>query len=231
MKKRQLNTPFFVMNPKSYLYGDELIKLAKSCDSLSEKYGIDFLFTAQHADLYRLRNETKNLIVTAQHMDGHMAGAGMGKILPESIKTAGAEATFLNHAEHPMTTGELTKAINRADELGILTIVCANSVKEAEMIAALEPDVVVCEPTELIGTGKSSDVSYMKATNSAIRRKNPNIFILQAAGISSAADIQKALESGADASGGTSGIVAADDPVCVVDEMLQVMYQWKASNK
>lgn len=227
MEKVKLRTPFFVVNPKAYLWGDEFLNFAKACDELAGNYDVDCLFTAQHVDLYRLASETQHLIVTAQHMDGMSAGAGMGHILPEGLQAAGVRATFLNHAEHPISTEELTKSIIRADALGLLTIVCANSMKEARAVAALAPDVIVCEPTELIGTGKSSDLAYMKATNQAIREMNPDIYILQAAGISSGQDVKKALESGADASGGTSGIVAARDPLAVVEEMLQVIVDWR----
>ena len=34
-----------------------------------------------------------------------------------------------------MTVNELTKAVKRADELGILTIVCADSIAEAQAVA------------------------------------------------------------------------------------------------
>lgn len=41
--------------------------------------------------------------------------------------------------------------------------------KEALLIATLKPDILLCEPTELIGTGTVSDKSYIEATNNAIR--------------------------------------------------------------
>lgn len=63
----------------------------------------------------------------------------MGYVLPEAVAEAGTEATFLNHAEHPMTLQELTKAIQRSNELGLLTIVCANSLTEARAAASLNP--------------------------------------------------------------------------------------------
>lgn len=225
--KVKIKPPFLVVNPKAYLWGEEVIEFAKKCDCLSEKYGIDFLFTAQHIDLSAIASVTKHLIVTAQHMDGITPGRGMGKILPEGLKEAGVKATFLNHAEHPLSTEALSTAVARADELGILTILCANSIKEVQAVAALKPDIIVCEPTDLIGKGEASDFSYMKTTNETIRAINPEIYILQAAGISSGKDVEKALRSGADASGGTSGIVAAENPIAVVEEMLQTMAEWR----
>ena len=35
MQKRTLRAPFFVVNPKAYLYGDQALALAKVADELS----------------------------------------------------------------------------------------------------------------------------------------------------------------------------------------------------
>ncbi|MDH6364240.1 triosephosphate isomerase [Enterococcus sp. PF1-24] len=228
---RKPRAPFFVVNPKAYLYGKQSLDLALYADKLAAEYDIDIIFTVQHADAYRVSQATNNLFVCAQHMDGIVSGRGMGHILPESLVEAGIAATFLNHAEHPQTLEELVKAIKRAREVGILTIACANSIAEAQSIALLGPDIMVCEPTELIGTGKVSDVSYMKSTNQAVKDINSDVMVLQAAGISTVADVLQALNSGAEATGGTSGIVAADNPKKILTEMIQAVAQWKKENK
>ena len=142
MEKRKIRTPFFSVNPKAYIYGDASVALAKFTDQMAEKYDIDVFYTGQHVDLARIKNETKHVIVTAQNMDGLVPGRGMGHILPEALKAAGVEAVFLNHAEHPLTVNQLAQAISRADELGILTIVCADTAEEAKAIAQLKPDVL-----------------------------------------------------------------------------------------
>ena len=156
MEKATLRTPFFVVNPKSYLYGDDILALAKKTDELAEKYDFDVLFTAQLIDLPRIIAECPHLIPCAQHMESLKPGRGMGRVLPEALAAAGVRATFLNHAENPLTAHELAAAIARADEVGILTVVCADSVEEGEWIAALGPDVMVCELTGLIGTGRAA---------------------------------------------------------------------------
>ena len=223
MEKRSLRSPFFVVNPKAFLYGEAAVALAKHADALAGQYGFDILFTAQHVDLVSIKQATKNLIVTAQHMDGLKPGSGMGHILPDALKAAGVEAVFLNHAEHPMSTSALAKAMARADELGILTIVCADTVEEAKAIAMLRPDVMVCEPTSLIGTGKVSDRSYMTSTNEAVKSVSPTTRVLQAAGISNCQNVYDAIMSGADGTGGTSGIVAAKDPFATLTEMIEAL--------
>ncbi|MEG0239836.1 triose-phosphate isomerase [Anaerorhabdus sp.] len=223
MSKVQLRRPFFVINPKSYLYGDKVLELAKYADKLAIQYDFDVLFTAQHADLRLLSENTEKLIVIAQHMDGIKAGKGMGHILPEGCIAAGAKGSFLNHAEHPMTMHELAMAMHRLDELDLLTIVCADSVEEAKAIAKLNPDVMVCEPTSLIGTGQVSDENYMKSTNEAVKSVSSNTKVLQAAGISTGQNVYDAIVIGADGTGGTSGIVAAKDPLKTLDEMFEAL--------
>ena len=219
--KRSVRTPFFVVNPKSYLYGTGSLELARAADKLAEEYDVDIFFTAQAVDLPTIRSETKHLIITAQHMDGIVPGRGMGRILPEALTAAGVEAVFLNHAENPMTISQLAASMARADELGLLTIVCADTLAEAEAIAAFGPDIMVCEPTDLIGTGKISGGDYMRQTNEAVRAISPHTLVLQAAGISTGEDVYQAILSGADGTGATSGIVTAKEPVAAMTAMIQ----------
>lgn len=219
----KIKTPFFMVNPKSYLYGNQLLKLALETDKIAKNCDFSVFFTAPFVDLRMITENTQNLIVTAQHMDSLKPGRGMGYIVPEAIAEAGAKAVFLNHAEHSLTLSELVKVIDRAKENKIYTIVCADSVKEAKAIAMLKPDILLCEPTELIGTGNISDKSYIEATNKAIYEIDPNILIMQAAGISTGKDVYETIISGADGTGCTSGIVCANNPEKKVEEMLNAI--------
>ena len=223
MEKVQLRTPFFVVNPKSYLYGEEILKLAKYTDQLAEKYDFDVLFTAQLIDLPHIIDECPHLIPCAQNMESLKPGRGMGHVLPEALAAAGVKATFLNHAENPATAHGLAATIARANELGILTVVCADSVEEGEWIAGLEPDVMVCELTSLIGTGQVAGEDYMRGSTEAVKRVSPSTKVLQAAGISSGQNVYDAIRYGADGTGGTSGIVAAADPFATLDEMFEAL--------
>ncbi|MBT9779558.1 triose-phosphate isomerase [Clostridium sp. MCC353] len=223
MEKKKIRRPFFVVNPKAYIYGEESVRLAEYADQLAKKYDVDIFFTGQLVDLPSVKRETECVIVTAQHMDGLVPGRGMGHVLPEALAGTGVEAVFLNHAEHAMSTSQLEKAISRADELGILTIVCADSEKEARALAGFHPDIMVCEPTSLIGTGKVSGSGYMEATGQAVKEVSPDTLVLQAAGISKGDDVYQAIMTGADGTGATSGIVAAEDPYQALKEMIEAL--------
>ena len=118
-------------------------------------------------------------------MDPIEPGKGQGSILAEALKDAGADCAMLNHAERPMTLNALVRSVERAREVGLLSVVCADSCKEAAMLAMLAPDILVVEPTELIGTGVTSDEALVRASTEAVKAVNPEIQVLQGAGISS----------------------------------------------
>ncbi|WP_372933683.1 triose-phosphate isomerase, partial [Mariniphaga sediminis] len=158
-----------------------------------------------------------------QHMDPLPVGRGLGSVLPEAVKAAGAVGVMLNHAERPMTVSDLNKAIKRADEVGLVSIVCADTIEEAEAIARFSPNIIVAEPTELIGTGQPSDRKYIMETTAAIKKVNPEIQVLQGAGISNGQDVYNVIKAGADATGTTSGIMKAKDPEAMLDEMIRAV--------
>jgi len=215
--------PFFEIGPKAYLYGDAMLKLAKAADKASEKYDVRIILTPQYTDIRMLAQETKNLLIFAQHMDPLPVGRGLGSVLPEAVKAAGATGVMLNHAEKPMTIADLYKAIKRADEIGLATIVCADTIDEAVAIAHFNPNIIVAEPTELIGTGQPSDEEYILETTKAIKAVNPEIQVLQGAGISNGKDVYNVIKAGVEATGTTSGIMKAADPEAMLDEMIRAV--------
>ncbi|HHU25540.1 MAG TPA: triose-phosphate isomerase [Bacteroidales bacterium] len=218
-----IEPPFFEIGPKAFFYGERMLKLAKAADKASVEYDVRIILTPQPTDIYLLAQETEHVHIFAQHMDPITIGRGNGFILPEAVKAAGATGVILNHAEKPMTMSDLYKAIRRADEVGLITLVCADSIKEAEAIAHFAPNIIVAEPTELIGTGQTSDEEYVVATTSAIKKINPEIQVLQAAGISNGQDVYKVIKAGADATGTTSGIMLAKDPEAMLNEMMSAL--------
>ncbi len=211
MSKPRLRGPFLSVNPKAYLGGAETLRLARIADELAGRLDIDILFTAQHVDLRMVAAETSHLLVAAQHMDPITPGRGMGFILPESLVEAGVGAVVLNHAEHPLTVAALDATLRRADEVGLLTVVCADSPAQCRAIAQLGPNVMICEPTALIGTGQVDGGEYTRASIRAVKAIDESILVISAAGVTTGADITRLLRLGADASGGTSAIVGAPD--------------------
>ena len=93
------------------------------------------------------------------------------------------------------------------------------------MISLLHPDIIVVEPSELIGTGMTSDDKLVSASNQAVRDIDPRILILQGAGISTPEDVYRIIYAGADATGSSSAVCKAKDPGRMLKEMLRAAAQ------
>ena len=197
-----------------------MLKLAKVIDKTAMKYDADIIVTPQYTDISLLANNTERIFVFAQHMDPLYPGRGLGSVLPEAVKAAGAVGVMLNHAEKPLSPEVLEQTIKRADEVGLGTIVCADTVEDVKNIAKMAPNIIVAEPTELIGTGTTSDSSYVTETIKTVEAINPDIMVLQGAGISNGQDVYNTIKLGAQATGTTSGIMKSDRPYEMVEEMI-----------
>lgn len=219
----KIKPPFLEIGPKAYLYGEEMLALAKAIDAVAIKYDVDIIVTPQYTDIRLLAENTERILIFAQHMDCLPVGRGLGSVLPEAVKAAGAVGVMLNHAEKPLTQDILQQTICRADEVGLGTIVCADSVEEVGAVAKMGPNLIVAEPTELIGTGQASDMDYVKQTIETVRTINPDIMVLQGAGISNGQDVYNVIKAGAQATGSTSGIIKAADPAAMTEEMIAAL--------
>lgn len=215
-----IKPPFFEVGPKAYLYGEGMLKLAKVIDQTAMKYDVDIIVTPQYTDIKLLADNTERIFVFAQHMDYLPIGRGLGSVLPEAVKAAGATGVMLNHAEKPLSMEDIRKTIARADEVGLGTIVCANTVEDVKEIAQMGPNLIVAEPTDLIGTGQTSNSNYVLDTIRTVQKINPEIMVLQGAGISNGQDVYNMIKLGAQATGSTSGIIKAADPYAMVEEMI-----------
>ena len=122
--------------------------------------------------------------------------------------------------ENPSDLSYEKGATKRAEEVGLTTIVCADSEEEAAKIATLNPDIIVAEPSALIGTGVSVGPEYVEAATRCVKDVNPDILVLTAAGIAGGEDVYNTIIAGADATGSSSGVAKAADRSAMVDEMI-----------
>lgn len=220
--KRKIRTPYFEIGTKNYIYGDKVLEYAKAADAAAKKYDIDVLFITPAVEIRQVVENTKNLIVLAPYMDTLRPGRGMADILPEALKAAGAEGVVVNHCEKPMSLSQIKATIDRANELDMLVFACADTVAETRAIAELHPDIINPEPSELIGgtSNEVSDMGYVKEVISEIRKIDENILIEQAAGITNGDQVYDFIMAGSEAAGAASGIMNADDPIAMIDEMI-----------
>ncbi len=229
----EITPPFFEIGPKAYLFGDEILALAQHADAMSRKYGVQTILTPQYVDIRAVACKMENVLVFAQHMDYLRIGRGIGSVLPEAVKAAGASGVLLNHAEKKLSRGDLERTVKRADEVGLATMVCADHIDEARAIARLRPNIIIAEAPELIGVGKrgDNDREVISTINHAIWEIDPEIRVLHGAGISSGQDVYGIIAAGAQGTGSTSGIIKARDPLAMTEEMLRsVRMAWDATH-
>jgi triosephosphate isomerase (TIM) len=218
--KTKIRTPFFETSVKNYIYGDNVIEYAKVADAASKEYDIDVLFVAPYTEIRRVSESTDRLIVLAPYMDAIKPGRGIADVLPEAVKAAGAQGVMINHSERPMTLSAIKKTIDRANELDLLTFVCADTIVEAKALALLHPDILNPEPTELIGSGNVSDMGYVKEVIKVVKSIDPSIMVEQAAGITTAQQVYDFIMAGSEAAGSASGILFSENPYSLLNEMV-----------
>jgi len=218
--KRTIREPFFEVGIKNYIYGDDVLELAKVAESASEKYDVDVLFVTPYADIRRVAEQCKKLIILAPYMDVLRPGRGMADVLPESIRAAGAHGVVVNHCERPMALSSVRQTIERANELDMISFACSDTIAETQAIAHLRPDIMNPEPTELIGKGVASDMDFILASIKAVKEICPDVLVEIAAGITSGEQVYQAIYAGAEGAGAASGIVNAKDPFATLEEMV-----------
>lgn len=215
--------PFFEIGPKAYLYGRDALALARHADAMSKKYDVQIIFTPQYVDIPLLAREMERVLVFAQHMDSLEIGRGIGSVLPEAVKAAGAAGVLLNHVEKRLTMDELQRTMKRADGVGLATMVCADNLEDAVVIAKMQPNIIIAESPHLIGVGKrgADDQRVIEEINRAVWNINPEIRMLHGAGISCGRDVYDVVAAGAQGAGSTSGIIKAKDPFAMLEEMIR----------
>jgi triosephosphate isomerase len=219
--KIEIRPPFFETSVKNYIYGDAVLEYAIAANTASKEYDIDVLFVAPYTEIRRVRENTDKLIVLAPYMDAIRPGRGIADVLPEALKAAGAQGVVLNHSERPMSLNAIKKTIDRANELDLVTFVCADTIAEAQALAMLHPDIINPEPSELIGSGTVSDIGYVRRVVRAVKVIDQSILVEQAAGINTAQQVYDFIIEGSDAAGSSSGILTSPNPNSLLNEMVR----------
>jgi len=226
----RLQPPIFLLNLKAYMWGREVVEFAKSVEKISKEIEMSFIIAPQVIDVYRVA-EAVDLPVFSPTIDPISPGRGVGKILPEAIKEAGACGVLINHSENERTLREIRQCILKAHELDLLTLVCADSPESAAAVTLLGADLVLPEPPELIGTlrsvGREMSRFLIDSVNK-VKQINSRTFVLAGAGIASPEDAAQVIQLGADGLGASRIIYEAKDRVKFVRETaLAMLREWE----
>lgn len=214
-----MNLPIIIVNFKTYesATGQKALELAKIHERVAQETGVSMGVCVQPTDL-KMIADAVSIPVFAQHIDPVSYGSSTGHIMPEAIKEAGAYGTLLNHAERQISMEVLEASINRAKELGLYTVVCANTPEAGVEIAKLGPDLIAVEPPDLIG----GDVSVSSAEPEIITKACELIGgdkLLVGAGVKTGEDVKTCIELGSCGVLLASGVTKADDPEAVLKDL------------
>lgn len=205
--------------------GHKAIEFARIAERVNEKTGISIAIAPQTIDLATVTVSSETPVF-AQHIDSVYYGKYTGHILPETVAEAGAYGTLLNHSEHQIPMEQIEATLNRAREVDLVTVVCADTVETAKRIALLGPDAIAIEPPELIGSGISVSTAQPEIVSgsvTAVKNINSDVKVLCGAGITNGEDASAALDLGAKGILVASGVVKAADPYKALLELARAM--------
>jgi triosephosphate isomerase len=213
-------TPLFSIVPKNYLYGQKLLDFALIADEIAEKYNIPLIFAPPLLQLKEVASLTKHLQIYAPHVDSIGVGRYLAATLAEAVVDAKAVGTLLNHAEKPLDDYQLETTMKRCHEVKLKTMVYVASTKEALKVANLKPTIIVIEPTDVIGTGKTGDIALAKETLVAVKDFDDSIIVAYGGGISNGDDVYEVIKAGFDLTGSSSALALSTNKKLLLEEMV-----------
>lgn len=221
-----MSTPIFALNYKTYntSIGDKAVEIARTVERLSIEYNVQGIVAVPLTMIHRVASSTRGeVLVLAQHVDPISPGRGTGYSTVEMIEEAGAKGSILNHSEHPLSLPDLSLAVKKLSEKGLVSLVCADTPQAAQAVAAFSPSIIAVEPPELIGTGISVTRARPEVVTESIgvlrsKAGYPGP-ILVGAGVSTRDDVAKSLELGAQGVLLASAVMKAPDPVTKLEEL------------
>jgi triosephosphate isomerase len=222
-----MKLPLILINFKTYLesLGENAIKLAKICESISKEQEVNISIAPEFFDLSKVISEVK-IPVFAQHIDPIERGEKYtGHVVAENLKKIGATGTLINHSEKRLELKEIEKCVEVAKKSGLIPICCSESPAKSREIAKFGPDFIAIEPPELIGSGIAVSEAKPEVVSrgvEVIHEINKNIKVLCGAGISKGEDVKKALELGTVGVLVASAVVKARNPGDILEEMAKV---------
>lgn len=223
----KLKLPTILVNFKCYVEatGKQALRLAEIAGEISEETGVTLAVAPQFTDLPAVVQRSR-IPVFSQHIDPVKPGSFTGHVLAEAVREAGAWGSLINHSERRLPLEDVKTCVGRAGEVGLTTVVCADTPQACGKIAAFNPDIIAIEPPELIGTGipvSKAKPEVVTGALKAVEAVNPAVPVLCGAGITVGADVEAALKLGTKGVLLASGVVKAPEPRRVLAKMAEAV--------
>ncbi|EGQ43888.1 MAG: triosephosphate isomerase [Candidatus Nanosalina sp. J07AB43] len=208
-----------IVNFKAYrqALGHKAEKMAKKCREASKETGERVIACPQPQDIPRVASTGTETI--AQHVSYKGTGSNTGRISATGIKNAGASGTLVNHSERRLSPENVRKTVQKCEDIGLMTIVCAKDAEEVKKFNSYNPDFISIEPPELIGGQKPVSKSKPDLIQQAVENTDGSTETLTGAGIKTREDVQKAIELGCSGILVASGVIKSEKPKQKIKEL------------
>ena len=212
--------PQIVVNAKAYAEATgaaNSLALAKACAKLAAD--VPLALAPPLAELAALARGKAKVPLYGQHCDPHQPGAATGWVTAEALAAAGALGSLVNHAEHKVPHPQVEATVARLHATDLVSLLCADSLGEARLLAAFKPTMVAIEPPQLIGGDISvttADPGIIRDAVKAVKAVSPRTKVLCGAGVKTGDDVAMALRLGAHGVLLASGVVKAKDPLAAL---------------
>ncbi|VVB66097.1 Triosephosphate isomerase [Candidatus Gugararchaeum adminiculabundum] len=196
------------------------LNLALIAAEVAHETGARIVICPQTVDLAAVC-KIKGIDVFAQHVDANKQGAFTGSTTVEAIKSAGAKGSLINHAEKKQPHNLVKEAIDKMRALQLESLACSADIEESKILAGFRPNFVAVEPPELIGSGISVSSAKPEVVTGSVKavKQVADVAVLCGAGISTGADVKKAIELGTCGVLLASAYVKAKDPKALLRDM------------
>lgn len=219
-----LGSPLFLLNLKSYpgCVGEGARRLGELLQQVGQESGVAVAIAPAPADLALLARAL-SIPVLAQHIDPLPPGARTGYLVPEAAVASGVRGSLVNHSEHRLPYEVVGATVSRLADTGLVPVVCARDVSESARLAAFRPPYLAVEPPELIGGDRAVSTAAPEVVSGsveAVRRASATTRVLCGAGIHDRADVEAAIDLGAQGVLVASAVTRASDPAAALWELL-----------
>ncbi|MFV1917109.1 MAG: triose-phosphate isomerase [Patescibacteria group bacterium] len=199
--------------------GKSAVSLAQTIKDVAENTRIEIISCPQAVDLKEVVEVSKHP-PWVQHVDPVERGRATGWIPAEIAKEKGAEGALLNHSEHKLSVGQLGETLQRCKNVGLQTLVFADSVEEAKVVAKFKPDYIGYEPPELVGSKTTSVAQSKPDVIEKVVKAVLRIPIIVGAGVKGKSDVEVGLKRGAKGVALASALVKATNPKNVLEDLV-----------
>lgn len=207
-----MKLPAIIVNFKAYeaATGPAAVVLARLHGAVLDGTGASIGVAVNPLDVGAVLKEFKGPVF-AQHVDPVDFGGRTGHVPAIVAKKAGLYGTLLNHAERKLSSEVLEQTIRACREVGLYTIVCAESPEKVAEIVGYGPDAIAYEPPDLIGGAVSVSSAQPDIIANVVEIAG-SVPLLVGAGVKNENDVRVALSLGAQGVLLASGVVLSPEP-------------------